>query len=213
MNKTKIEWCDYTWNPIKGLCPVGCWYCYARAIYKRFKLDERLCLDITTLWEPNRIKAPSRIFVCSTMEIFHPSVDKAWRDWIFTTIKSCFRHTFIILTKMPERIDRPMPDNVWLGTSVTGERDMGRMITLGEKSAQTKFLSIEPLLEDLGDWTFAAVDWIIIGRLTGHGKKYDPGKEWIQNILDCAAILERPVFMKNNLREIWGKPLRQEYPR
>ena len=102
MNKTKIEWTDYTWNPIKGLCPVDCKlpdgrsYCYARKIYKRFKLSPELAHIQTTL-----PKKPAKVFVCSTIEIFHPAIPREWRDIIFNNIKAHPQHVFQILTKFP----------------------------------------------------------------------------------------------------------------
>ncbi len=208
MNKTKIEWADYVWNPIKGLCPVGCWYCYARNIYRRFKIDPTPRLEISG-GTPDLYSESSRIFVCSTFELFHPTADQ-WRDEIFMHIIGS-KHTFIILTKMPERIDRPMPDNVWLGTSVPGMDNISRIGRLLEKAARIKFISFEPLL-DFPAVPASGINWIIIGKLTGHGKKYDPPREWIEELVGMAHGLTYPVFLKNNLKEIWGEPLIQEWP-
>jgi len=217
MNKTKIEWTDYTWNPIKGLCPVGCWYCYARKIYKRFGMNPKVRLNLNELIMPFP-KKPSKIFVCSTFELFHPIADK-WRDEIFEVINLELRHTFIILTKMPENIDRPMPDNVWLGVSVTGENDFWRAKQLCGIKAKMKFVSIEPLLsDDCSGPSFTGpildeLSWGIIGRLTGHGKKWDPSKETVSRFVRLFKTRDIPVFLKNNLREIWGAPLIQEFPK
>ena len=213
MNKTRIEWTDYTWNPIKGICPVGCWYCYARSIYRRFKLDQVLSCDPRTAisW-PHK---PSRIFVCSTMEMFHPAVKKVWRDWIFRAIQGQPEHTFIVLTKMPELIDRPMPDNVWLGVSVSRRDDLWRIDKLHEAKSRVRFVSYEPLLDDDGaapNGLLSGLDWVIVGRLTGHGHSLDPSRDSVENIVKAARLWGIPVFLKNNLREIWGKPLVQEFP-
>ena len=231
MNKTKIEWADYTWNPIKGLCPVGCWYCYARKLYKRFKWDEKIqFMAIKTGSEylmgyyntPAILRKPSRIFICSTMEIFHPMIPKEWRDEIFRRINLFPQHTFIILTKRPARIDRPMPDNVWLGVTVTGKLgdDGIRSLCLSDHGARIKFVSFEPLLGDVAmkGWsTFPdyidKLSWVIIGRLTGHGHVHDPSRANIKRIVDECRAANIPVFLKNNLREIWNGRLIQEFPR
>ncbi len=213
MQKSKIEWTDYTWNPIKGLCPVGCWYCYARKMYKRFKWRSEVLLD-TICFYPSK---PSRIFVCSTFELFHPVVRKKQRDIIFEFIEDCPQHTFQILTKLPHLIDRPMPDNVWLGTTITNplvEHERAYDLLINTK-AKMKFISLEPLLSDYYHSVIPILqfDWIIIGRLTGYGKKYDPNKESLERIAeDCRLEFHTPLFMKNNLKEIWGKPLIQEMP-
>ena len=224
MNKQgpgKISWTDYTWNPIKGLCPVGCWYCYARAMYKRFGWDDTLHGDENEVIAPLKLKKPSRIFVCSMMELFHPKIEKHWRDTIFEAIRICPQHTFQILTKLPQNIDRKMPDNVWLGTSITGENgDDWKSGVLEKIEAKVKFVSYEPML-DFPGYGFlrygmmpfrGKLDWVILGRLTGYGHKYDPERYWIEAIVENAKEWKIPIFLKDNLRNIWGEPLIQEWP-
>jgi len=219
MNKTKIEYADYSWNPIKGLCPVGCWYCYARKIYQRFKMDPFPWVDIAELNEMVHTRRTSkRVFVCSTFELFHPSLDVHWRNLIFDVINRRQDLTFIILTKMPEQIDRPMPPNVWLGISLTGEKsdEYDHMKGLVAADALTKFVSFEPLLHGFDVWELFdeyIPDWLIVGRLTGYGTARDIPRKAIQDIVDFAAEEDIPVFLKNNLREIWGAPLIQEFPK
>ena len=206
-----IGWADLSWNPIKGICPVGCWYCYAAKIYKRFHLKEKLSFDYKELMAPVKYAGPARIFVCSTMEIFHPSVPKLWRDEIFNVITALRSLTFIILTKLPENIDRPMPPNVWLGVSMTGPEDLWRWKELQKHMATVRFISAEPLLTP---YTMGAPfpDWLILGRLTGHGKKDDPSLDMLKWIYaDCQREKVR-LFMKSNLSEIWPWKLIQEFP-
>jgi len=217
MNRTKIEYCDYTWNPIRGLCPEACWYCYARAMYRRFKWDPKLQLVDSV--EADAPLPRQRVFVCSTMELFHPDVPKEWRDYIFFGIED-LPHTFIILTKRPERIDRPMPANVHLGVSITTAHDMWRIEKMFEALAVTRFVSFEPLFDPVGNFQKHLegikrhmLQWIIVGRLTGHGKTRDPEREWIEQLAMISRFYRIPIFMKNNLKDIWGGPLIQEYPR
>jgi len=117
--KNDIEWTDYTWNPLKGLCSVNCKdlqgkpYCYARRMYKRFKWNPKIRLDEKELLEPLKLKKPSKIFVCSTIELFHPDILQKWQRFIFDIIKECPQHTFVILTKIPENaIGWSFPENV-----------------------------------------------------------------------------------------------------
>jgi protein gp37 len=167
------------------------------------------------LKQPIKRKKPTKIFVCSTFELFHPCT-KSIRDAIFETIESCPQHTFQILTKFPENIDRPMPDNVWLGTTVTKREDLFRLTHLCKVEAKRRFVSFEPLLEFI-QWDgfrleFESLDWIIVGQLTGHGKQYEPKKYWIKRIEYYAKYYFNPLFMKNNLKSIWGENLIQEFP-
>ena len=214
MQKTKIEWTDYTWNPIKGICPVGCWYCYARRMYQRFKWNPKIEIDPNKLVSPYRLSKPSKIFLCSTIELFHPDIHPSWREVIFNVIKECPQHIFQILTKFPQNIDRKMPDNVWLGVSITGDEDQwSKAFNLYSQQSKIKFISFEPLFQPIEIidelWVF---DWIITGRVTGQGKKHQPERAWIQEIVDECKNSGTPVFLKNNLKEIWGEPLIQEFP-
>jgi len=187
-------------------------------MYKRFgwavwpKIDNELWTRMPT--------KPSKIFVCSTFEIFHPMVEKEHRDWIFNRIEKHPQHTFQILTKMPENIDRPMPDNVWLGVSVTKLKDIWRAKELYfNHAARIKFISFEPFFEDIYEdmWFYSKIpldqfDWFIMGKLTGHGKKYNPKREWIEDFCFFAQDYGIPVFLKNNLKDILGENLIQEFP-
>lgn len=228
MQKTKIEWVrnpdgtqGMSWNPIKGLCPVNCWYCYAKGIYNRFEWMQEGIGDIGYLasWEleqPIKRKKPTGIFVCSTYELFN-SPDKFARDEIFKTIEKCPQHRFYILTKRPENIDRPMPDNVWLGTTVVNQIDLSRITHMEKIEAKKRFVSFEPLLGFI-NWDghrleFSCLDWMIMGKLTGYGKKYDPKLYWVNQIKFYAGYYGIPLFMKNNLKRIWGEPLIQELPK
>jgi len=158
---------------------------------------------------------PLKIFVCSTFEIFHPAADEH-RDVIFDVIKSCPRHIFQILTKMPENIDRPMPDNVFLGVSITGENmDFNKWPTLCEAKVKLKFISFEPILSPLWmitDFKTEMPSWVIMGRLTGHGKAHNPSRDDIVEMTRYFQKHRVRVFQKHNLNELMGHPLIQEMP-
>lgn len=218
-----IQWADLSWNPIKGICPVGCRYCYAAKIYKRFKLDPEPWPDIAELNAAlDTRRTGKRIFVCSTFEIFHPITKTLMvstpgksisiRDAIFDVIERRPDLTFIILTKLPENIDRPMPKNVWLGVSMIGPSNIFRWEEVQKHKASVHFISAEPML------SFTPIpnirpDWFIVGRLTGHGKKYDPKYTELWVIRQAAKACSVPLFMKSNLSGIWPGKLVQEFPR
>jgi len=221
MQKTKIEWTDYVWNPIKGLCPNGCFYCYARKIYERFGWNTEIRFELHDFKAIDRLHRKnipdgSKVFVCSTFELFHPEVPKSWRRDIFNTIKINPKIIFQVLTKFPQNIDRKMPDNVWLGVTVDQNKafKFDKIHPFWNNKAKIKFVSFEPLLERIPfTWlTKYGFDWIILGRLTGFGKKHDPKREWIKELVDRAKQINKPIFLKDNLQEIWGGPLIQEFP-
>jgi protein gp37 len=211
-----IGWADLSWNPIKGICPVGCWYCYAKSIYRRFHLDEIPWLDIAELNAMARTSVTGkRIFVCSTFDPFHRVADK-WRDKIFDVIERRPDLTFIILTKLPQNIDRPMPKNVWLGVSAeTHELAEGRFnILIGGVAGGMKcrFISYEPMLEQ-PDLSHYIPDWLIVGRLTGHGKERDPKIWQLMSIREQCIYYNIPLFEKDNLGPILGDKLVQQWPK
>jgi protein gp37 len=235
MNKTFIEWCDMTWNPVTG-CFHDCPYCYAKRITHRFgdkEGEERKChcldyydgrkinypfgFDPTfyryRLNEPQHIKKTQNIFVCSMADLFGDWVPEAWIQEVFKACEKAPQHRYLFLTKNPKRyeqfIDRPMPDNMWFGFSQTESEHIG----FDTHPSWNTFVSMEPLLEPLGKSAPQGIDWVIIGAETGNRKgKVTPKWEWIDDIIRKCRELKIPVFMKNSLAEIWHKPLIQEYP-
>lgn len=215
MNRTKIEWTTWTWNPITG-CKHGCWYCYAKKLTQRFKKIFPYGFEPTfypeRLNEPWELKKPSKIFVCSIADLFAPWTPPHWRNMVLISIKNCpVKHTFQLLTKNPELISPTTfinHDNVWVGVTVSTQQETWRINELRKVNAKVRFISFEPLLgyikPDLTD-----IQWVIIGKLTGSRKiKLDP--QWVDTIFGEAQDLGIPVFMKNNLG--LENPI-QEFPR
>ena len=218
MQKTKIEWCDYTWNPVKGLCPQACWYCYARAMYKRFKWNPEVRFDRKEFMVEMPQK-PSRIFVGSTIDLFHSKIPFNWIQYIRGVAMDHPEHTFLFLTKNPARYaEFDFPDNCWLGVTVTRRYpDMEKYDwSCFKKTKNLRFVSFEPLLDRVGIPVSNGnplVDWVIVGAMTGAKKKfYQPEKEWIETILNTCEKENLPVFLKNNLKAVWGEKLIQEWP-
>ncbi len=219
MNKQGINgigWCDFTCNPVKGLCPVGCDYCYARRIYERFHYDPTIRLDEKELYAPLKLKKPSRIFVGSTIELFGNWVPDKWIEDILSVAFYAPQHIFQFLTKFPQGIEKlSFPKNCWCGVTIEDDKHYARVYALHWANAPVKFISFEPLHSgiqfdptDLDD-----INWIIIGAETDNRKgKITPREEWIQGIVDRADKWNVPVFMKDNLNPYWPGKLRQEFP-
>lgn len=218
MQKTKIEWTDYSYNPVKGLCPVACKlpngqeYCYARRMYKRFKWNPEIRLDKKELLAPLKLKKPSRIFLCSTIELFHKQILIDWIHRILEIIKRCPQHTFIILTKCPENaIEWVFPDNVWLGVSVPINNLVGilRIGDLKDCQCDTKFVSFEPLLGPVDEMIRDFLNWVIVGGLTGFPTYPKHSQRWIDEIIKVADEKRIPIFIKPNA----NYPIkREEFP-
>ena len=218
MNKTKIEWVKnpdgsqgYTINPVKGLCPVACPYCYARRMYQRFKWDPTIRYDPRAWLGVGSLRKPSRIFVGSTMELFHDSLSKQYLKWIFEVPLEFPQHTFIFLTKQPQNLLRwsPFPDNCYVGVTAT---DYWKYVDacnyLSRIEASVKFLSLEPLLswdkEPSYFFESGGVSWLIIGAQTK--PTVLPRIEWVQEIVQAADKAGIRVFLKDNLKPVLNYP-------
>ena len=156
MNKSKIEWCDYSLNPVKGLCPMACDYCYARAMYKRFKWNPEIRFDISVFDKCGYLEVchsdPQRIFVGSTMELFGDWIKDEWLEAIFDATSDYPNHRFLFLTKQPQNLIKwgPLPENAYIGVTATNQRQYDDALKyLKEVKAKVKFLSFEPLLEHI----------------------------------------------------------------
>ena len=164
MGKTSIEWADAVWNPVTGCTKVsaGCKNCYAERIANRF-WGQREFSDVRChgdrLNDPCLMRKPQKIFVNSMSDLFHKDVPTSFIDDVFRAIKdpACRQHTFIILTKRPERMCNYFEDNgleafrnVWLGVSVENQRAADERIPfLLETPATVRFVSVEPMLEQI----------------------------------------------------------------
>lgn len=200
MNKTKIDWCDSTWNPVTG-CLHECEYCYARSIANRFgfhasepDINERVLLEIPVsagkkvpypfdfqptfhMYRLNEYqnKKGRNIFVCSMADLFGDWVPNEWIEEVFKACDKAPQHNYLFLTKNVKRYVEygvPMEENMWYGTSITKEANIHIFNSL--PAGCNTFVSVEPILEDLEvekhGAMFQLVDWFIIGAETG-GRK------------------------------------------
>lgn len=217
MNKTNIEWTNYTLNCVVG-CSHNCPYCYARKQAKRFQQRCKLCYDfiphphLERLNQLSPTQTPAKIFMDS---MFDWNCNQVKIEWLVPQIKKmreCKQHTFQILTKRPKRYNRfYFPINVWLGTTITSKFDTYCIHDLLDNTDQNNihFVSIEPILSEIPFW-FYKVDWIIIGAETGNRiGKVIPKKEWIEPIIENARSEGIPLFLKRNLG--WKDTI-QEFP-
>lgn len=268
MNKSKIEWCDYTWNPVTG-CLHGCPYCYAERIAKRFAPLEyecgncRICPDCPgktngkecpefraymqsnklhilenkqyyfypkkryiafpygfeptlhryRMQEPESIKGPATIFVCSMADLFGAWIPDEWILEVFKVCAKYKQHRYMFLTKNPGRYKElaeagllPTDDNMFYGTTITDDETE---FFFSDK--HKTFLSVEPIQKEFSERKLPPpVDWVIIGQETGNRKdKIIADAGWIEKIYNVCHSAGIPVFMKNNLSGI-VENLRQE---
>lgn len=195
--KSQIEWTEQTWNPTTGCTKVsaGCKHCYAEVMAKRLKAmgangyqnGFELSMLPERLTQPIKRKKPTTYFVNSMSDLFHEDVPFAFIDKVFDVIRQTPRHRYQILTKREEQLlayftTRAVPDNVWLGVSVENIKEgLPRIDILRKIPAKIRFLSIEPLLEDLGEVDFSDIHWVIVGGESG-SKARLMKEQWVLNI-------------------------------
>jgi protein gp37 len=194
---TKIEWTERTWNPVTGCTKLspGCKHCYAEMMARRLKAmgaqgyerGFKVTLHPDRLNWPLERRAPTTWFVNSMSDLFHEEVPDGFIDRVLETIRRSPQHTYQILTKRADRLPhffsgRLVPENAWLGVSVEDRKyGVPRIDHLRHVDAGVRFLSVEPLLQDLGHLDLSGIHWVIVGGESG--AKARPMKpEWAQNV-------------------------------
>lgn len=215
-----IEWTDATWNPVRGCSKIspGCRHCYAEVFAERFRgvpghpyeAGFTLRLVPEKIDEPLRWRTPLRIFVNSMSDLFHDGVSEDYIAQVGCTMQRANWHTFQVLTKRHHRMRDLLNGNlrwigrlpnVWFGVSVENRRHgLPRINQLRATEATNRFLSVEPLLEDLGTIDLEGIHWVIVGGESGPHAR--PMKEqWVLSILRQCRSRHVPFFFKQ-----WGGP-------
>ena len=226
MNKTGIEWCDYSLNPFSGCSPVseGCENCYAAAISKRFHRPWG-----GPVFHPERMKVKppkgKRVFVGSVTDMFHEAFDADETLWtqrqaLFAFLAEHTETTWILLTKRAERmrqtINDAVPPHIWLGVTVENQRRADERIPiLLDIPAKVRFASVEPMLSPMSIFREKSnplasdepwpLSWVICGPETGpKARPCEPA--WIENLANQCAAVGVPFFDKRK------NPIRREWP-
>jgi len=218
MNKQgpgKIDWTDYTWNPISG-CLHNCDYCYMKRMEKRFKGITVPAFHSERLENIYRIKKPSKIFVGSSGDMWGEWVPREWINEVLDIAALNDQHTFQFLTKNPAEYnhwDLFEMGNCWFGTTVDGtpktSMNLATLLTAIPYSI-VKFASFEPLLApvNIEPIYMDMLDWIIIGADSTKGSNKPP-KEWAGKLIERARAFNTPVWVKDN----YGYPeIIKEFP-
>jgi protein gp37 len=217
-SQSSIEWTDATWNPVRGCTKIspGCKNCYAQVFAERFRgvpghayergFDLRLVPE--KLAEPLRWAAPRMIFVNSMSDLFHESVPDSYIIKVAQTMSLANWHVFQVLTKRSERMAEMLRTclrdfaglhHIWWGVSVENKKHgVPRISHLRSAPASVRFLSIEPLLEDVERINLRGISWVIVGGESG-SKARTIQPEWVLSIKKQCEVAEVPFFFKQ-----WG---------
>jgi protein gp37 len=215
---SKIEWTDATWNPVRGCDKIspGCKHCYAEVFAERFRgvpghpyergFDVRLVpekLDEPLKWSRSRL-----VFVNSMSDLFHPGIPDEYIIKVAAVMKAATWHTFQVLTKRSLRMQGLLNSklqfaaksaHIWWGVSVENRtHGLPRVDHLRAAEVRLRFLSVEPLLEDLGILNLSGVHWVIVGGESGSGAR-PMRKEWVLSMRDQCRQARVPFFFKQ-----WG---------
>jgi len=217
-DRSAIEWTDATWNPVRGCTKIspGCKHCYAETFAERFRgvpghayeegFDLRLVPGKLTV--PLGWSSPRKIFVNSMSDLFHEDVPDEYIARVAEVMRLANWHTYQVLTKRSLRQmellqtklkSESLLEHIWWGVSVENRKHgLPRIDHLRQSGATTKFLSVEPLLEDLGKVNLKGIDWVIVGGESGHGAR-PMNREWVLSLRDQCRTHAVPFFFKQ-----WG---------
>jgi protein gp37 len=217
-DKSKIEWTDATWNPVRGCTKVspGCIHCYAETFAERFRgvpghpfeygFDLRLVPE--KLGDPLRWGTSRMIFVNSMSDLFHKDVPDDYIVSVARVMAAANWHTYQVLTKRADRLASLLKgklrfvseqNHIWWGVSVENrQHGLPRIDLLRQSPAKMRFLSIEPLLEDLGPINLKSINWVIVGGESGPGAR-PMGAAWVRSIRAQCRDADVAFFFKQ-----WG---------
>jgi protein gp37 len=226
--KSKIEWTDSTWNPVRGCTKVspGCKHCYAETFAKRFRGVKghpfeqgfELRLVPEKLNEPLKWRNPKKIFVNSMSDLFHVGVPDEYILQVCQVMVKARHHHYQVLTKRPDRmkdlLSRPefkeaaQSEHIWWGVSVDDRKyGLPRIDELRATPVRNRMLSCEPLLEDLGRFDLADIHWVIVGGESG-GNARELDIQWVDSIIQQCHAVGVPVFTK----QLGAKPVGPDGP-
>lgn len=224
---SQIEWTDATWNPVRGCTKIspGCKHCYAETFAERFRgvkghpyeqgFDLRLVPEKLT--EPFSWRSPKLVFVNSMSDLFQTGVPDSYAEAVSQLMVKANWHTYQVLTKRSERLKELLntrlrfaarQSHIWWGVSVENRKHgLPRIDDLRNTPAKVRFLSIEPLLEDLGRFDLSGIDWVIVGGESGPGAR-PLHRDWVVSIREQCQSAGVPFFFKQ-----WGGKRKARYGR
>lgn len=213
MKQSKIEWTEATWNPSVGCNKIstGCIHCYAEVMARRLQAMRtpgyEKGFEFTILPDrlemPLSIKKPTKFFVNSMSDLFHEKMPFEYLNMVFDIIRITPQHHYQILTKRANILadyfkDRQVPDNVWLGVTVESIEVKYRMDILRSIPAKIRFISMEPLVSDLGELDLKDIHWVIVGGESGNQAR-PMDENWALNIKKQCTVQNVAFFFKQ-----WG---------
>ena len=218
MKDSPIAWTHHTWNPWAGCSAEHCEVlqaCYAKTLVERFGGNFSVLRQTSPdIWrspyrwneEAKRQGKCSRVFTLSMGDFFDRQADGI-RAPVWQIIKECQNLVFMILTKVPHRIEGHLPadwgntgyPNVWLGTSITSNHPkiLERLAYLRDIPAAQRFISAEPLRGPLTGINLKGFGLLIVGGESGRDwQKHEMQLGWAKEAYDIAKASDVKFFFK-----------------
>lgn len=216
MPKTKIAWTDETFNPLTGCSKVsdGCFNCWADEMAQKLQMwgsprysnGFKLTLHWDMLEIPYKWKKPKKVFSPSMSDLFHKYVPEDFILKFFKVMNETQHIQWQICTKRPERFAElndkiDWTDNIWLGITVESYKYLDRIDLLRNTGAKIKWVSFEPLIDNVNSFDLADIDWVVVGGESGkkHQNIRPMKKEWVDYIYETARMFNTAFFFKQ-----WG---------
>jgi len=218
MKKNYISWTEQTWNTVSGCTKLGkeCKNCYAKIItdirknnptYSKYEEGfDKVVEHKETLNEPYQWKEPTVVFVNSMSDLFHDDVSLDFIKAVFKVMNETPQHTYQVLTKRSQNLLKysnqlNWTDNIWAGVSVGINDTRFRIDDLRQCGSKHKFISVEPLIEEINDLDLNGIDWVIVGGESGSEDARPLEYDWVIKIKDICEQQNVPFFFKQ-----WGMP-------
>ncbi len=224
MKDSRIGWCHHSQNFWEGCNHVSdeCAGCYPEADFIKKKKNFNV-VRLTQTWddayarnqEAARAGKCALVFTCSYSDFFHLQAD-LWREEAWQVIRDCRNLIWLVLTKRPERIEKHLPANwndgqgyphVWLGTTCGVRKSYPRIDILRNIRCARRFLSIEPLMDDLYDINLSGIDWVLVGGMSGGlSEEKHMDLRWAARLYDAAIEAQIPFLFKqvSSKKSEWG---------
>ena len=217
VQKSAIEWTDATWNPVTGCTKIGlgCDNCYAERFAERWRglaghpYEQGFDLKLwhSRLRQPESWRKPRMIFVNSMSDLFHKNIDRSFIDRVFDTMERADWHVFQVLTKRSSLMRNylraryqggPVPQHIWPGVSVEGSAYLKRISHLKSVNSVARFISFEPLLDQISEVDLRGIAWAIVGGESGPRAR-EMQAEWVREIRGLCQRDNVEFFFKQ-----WG---------
>ncbi|KKL46373.1 hypothetical protein LCGC14_2346180, partial [marine sediment metagenome] len=215
--KGKIDYLEWDWNPVKGLCKKGCSYCFMQRYYKRFKLNPKIRFDEKEL--KTDLGKGNFIFVGSSTDMFANEVPN---EWIRRVIMKCkdYDNEYLFQTKNPNRFKifrKRFPPNTILGITIETNRETPSKATNTNYRAEDfshemlygfrKMVTIEPIMDfdvtHLVDMIkMIQPEFVNIGADSKGHNLPEPSNEKIAKLIEELTKFTE-VNLKDNLKRLY----------